>query len=94
MPTVNFDSGANLSAVQLEMTTIRHDGRVYGSIRRRLVIAPGLVGFLLYGPGWHHGGNILEGLFGSSVRWKGSTLYFSLDKKSQIVGWLVTHGGK
>ena len=34
--TVNFDCSANLSVVRLEMTTIRHDGRVYGSIRRGL----------------------------------------------------------
>ena len=32
MWTVNFDCGA----VRLEITTIRHDGRVYGLIRRRL----------------------------------------------------------
>ena len=30
---INFDCGAELSAVRLEMTTIRHDGRVYDSIR-------------------------------------------------------------
>ena len=35
--TVNFYCGADLSAVRLEMTTIRQDGRVYGSIRRPLV---------------------------------------------------------
>ena len=34
--TVNSDWRADLSVVHLEMTTIRHDGRVYGSIRQPL----------------------------------------------------------
>ena len=38
MRTVNFDCGADLSVVRLEMTTIRHDRRVFGSIRRRGVM--------------------------------------------------------
>ena len=38
--TVNFDCSADLSAVRLEMTTIRHDGRLYGLIRWRLKCPP------------------------------------------------------
>ena len=44
--TVNFDCGADLSAVRLEINTICHDGQVYGSIRWRL--SPPLVSLNAY----------------------------------------------
>ena len=43
MRTANFDCGAGLSAVRLEIITIRHDGQVYDSIRWRLLDGVGPV---------------------------------------------------